>query len=79
MSAVWVFPGLWYLQKAHISVTARSFIERDGVRSHTRNQWVTSARYPKAAVTVWGFLLWVQQEEGWLVAKGHTENGFLLS
>ena len=35
--------------------------------------------YPKAVVTVWGFLLWVQQEEGWLVAKGHTENGFLLS
>lgn len=30
--------------------------------------------YPKAAVTVWGFLIWVQ-EEGWLVAKGRTENG----
>lgn len=33
-------------------------------------------RYPKAAV--WGFLMWVQ-EEGWFVAKGHTENGSVLT
>lgn len=34
--------------------------------------------YPKAVVTVWGFLMCVQQEEGCLVAEGHTENGSLL-